>query len=197
MAVQHRWTAYRQLKDHGSERLPGSVHPIAPFNRDPAMAAAHAFDRVTGASVPITRLQTYGEALAQYHLHPESKFLQGDYGDRGLTERRHIIAETVELIGKEANRWEEQVYLGENPEAQIVYGTAPEDQAHFRERVKAACQPYAYAVLADRTSLAPTTIMRMLTGPTKGSPASWQRLWTAVRSLDALGQGLDEPSPDG
>lgn len=161
------------------------------------MGAAHALDRETGEPVAVTRLKTYAEALAQYHLHPESKFLHGAYGDRGLTERRHIVAETVELIGKEANRWEEQFFTGEDPEAQIVYGTAPEDQAHFRERVKAACQPYAYAVLADRTSLAPTTIMRMLTGPTKGSPASWQRLWTAVRSLDALGKGMDEPSPDG
>jgi hypothetical protein len=30
-------------------------------------------------------------------------------------------------IGKEANRWEEQFYLGENPEAQIIYGRSVEE----------------------------------------------------------------------
>jgi hypothetical protein len=52
--------------------------------------------------------------LAQYHLCPEAKFLNGDFCDRGLTERRHVIATQLVHIGKEANKWEEQHFLGED-----------------------------------------------------------------------------------
>ena len=56
---------------------------------------------------------TYAEALAQYHLRPEAKFLNGDFCDRGRTERRHVIATQIVHIGKEANKWEEHYFLGE------------------------------------------------------------------------------------
>lgn len=77
--------------------------PIAPFERDPAQAAAQAFDRVTGEPVHIEALQAYQDALVRYHLSPESKFENADFFDRGKTVRRHIVAAGVELIGKEAN----------------------------------------------------------------------------------------------
>jgi hypothetical protein len=44
------------------------------------------------------------EALAQYHLSCEDKFANGQFVDRGRTERRHVVATGFELIGKEANR---------------------------------------------------------------------------------------------
>jgi hypothetical protein len=65
-------------------------------------------------------LKTYAEALAQYHLHCESKFRRGEYLDRGATARRSVHVAGVRYIGKEANRWEEQFHLG-YPEAQIEY----------------------------------------------------------------------------
>lgn len=88
--------------------------PIAPFDRDHAKAAANAFDRESEEPVPLTSLRSYAEALAQYHLHPESKFLNGDYFDRGTTQRRHIHAAGIRHIGKESNDWERQAMLGEN-----------------------------------------------------------------------------------
>lgn len=57
----------------------------------------------------------YRRTLTQYHLHPESRFSKAGYTDRGATIRRHIHAVAIEHIGKEANRWEEQLFLG--PEA--------------------------------------------------------------------------------
>src|SRR5205814_3767192 len=57
----------------------------------------------------------YAEALSDYHLHPEAKFLNGDYLDHGSTMRRDIHLAGVRYIGKEANRWEEQFYLGSIP----------------------------------------------------------------------------------
>ena len=70
---------------------------------------------------------TYAEALAQYHLRPEAKFLNGDFCDRGRTERRHVVATQLLHIGKEANKWEEQHFLGEDEDAEIEYGVEESD----------------------------------------------------------------------
>lgn len=115
-----------------ADRQPGSKNdaprPVATFDQDPAVAAARCFDRVTGAPVSQETLKTYRQALNQYHLHPETKFAHGDYLDAGPTERRHIEVVAIERIGKEANRWEEQLHLGNDPEAQIVYGADEESR---------------------------------------------------------------------
>jgi hypothetical protein len=55
--------------------------------------------RETGDSLSPLSLKTYQEMLAQYHLHPEGKFHNGDYWDHSVTHRRHISATAVELIG--------------------------------------------------------------------------------------------------
>jgi hypothetical protein len=60
--------------------------------------------------------------LAQYHLRPEAKFLNGDFFDRGRTERRPVFVSQIIHIGKEANKWEERYFLGEDEEAEIEYG---------------------------------------------------------------------------
>ena len=95
--------------------------PVAPFTRDPVIAAQSALDRVTGAQVSSDRLKNFWSVLASYHLHPENKFLNGDYYDSGSTRRRHVIASIANHIGKEANNWEEQAVLGVNQIEQIVY----------------------------------------------------------------------------
>jgi hypothetical protein len=69
---------------------------------------------VTGRSIEPAQLKTYAEALAQYHLSCEDKFENGQFLDRGRTERRHVVATGFELIGKEANR------VGESGEADPV-----------------------------------------------------------------------------
>ncbi len=174
--MAYRLTRRERATRNPASQTPGPVQPIAPFDRDPTTAAGQAFGRVTGESVPVMRLKTYAEVLAQYHLHPEAKFANGDYLDSGLTERRHVVADVVELIGKEANRWEEQVYLGENPEAQIVYGAVQDDTERQRREVLEAAHSFSFSALARRTGLDRTTIMRMLTGRSRGSRAAWDRL---------------------
>ncbi|MBB3956260.1 DNA polymerase domain-containing protein [Novosphingobium sediminicola] len=96
--------------------------PVAPYSRDHSVAAKTAFDRETGKPVAADSLKTYAEALRAYHISPESKFLNGDYSDRGKTRRRHIRAIGVRLIGKEANDWERQAALGLDPDALPDYG---------------------------------------------------------------------------
>ena len=78
--------------------------PIAPFETDPDKAVAQAFDRVTGEAIQSAQLKTYAEALFNYHLSSEDKFGNGEFLDRGKTERRLIRVDSVTLIGKEANK---------------------------------------------------------------------------------------------
>jgi hypothetical protein len=113
-----------------------AIRPVAPFNKDIRQAARSAFDRGTGNAVKANTLATYAEALAQYHLRSETKFLNGEYCDRGRTERRHVIALQIVHIGKEANKWEEQYFLGPDDDAEIEYGdgqTADELDLSLRE----------------------------------------------------------------
>lgn len=117
------------------------VKPIAPFDRDFSVAAASAFDRDSGAAIPASTLKSYVEALAQYHLQPESKFLNGDYADRGATRRRHVRMIATQHIGKESNDWERQAVLGLS-DAQPDYGIGDAD----RERLFAGLMALAAKV---------------------------------------------------
>jgi hypothetical protein len=78
--------------------------PIAPYDSDPQRALGKVFDRVTGKHVSAEQLKTYAEVLAQYHLSCEDKFANGQFLDRGRTERRHVVATGFVWIGKEANQ---------------------------------------------------------------------------------------------
>jgi len=106
----------------GRPRKASPMRPVAPFSRNVGEAAKIAFDRETGETVEPGSLMTYAEALAQYHLRPEAKFLNGEHTDRGRTERRHVGASQILHIGKEANKWEEQYFLGPDDDAEIEYG---------------------------------------------------------------------------
>jgi hypothetical protein len=94
--------------------------PIAPYSHDPNRALESVFDRLTGKPVNPEKLKTYAEALAQYHLSPEDKFLNGQFCDRGRTERRHVMATGIILIGKEANQ------IGESGEADPISSAVEE-----------------------------------------------------------------------
>jgi hypothetical protein len=102
-----------------------ATRPVGPFDQDPRRAAKAAFDRITGRAVTARELRTYQNLLAHYHLHPEDKFLNGDYLDRGTTLRRHVVVQDIKYIGKESNRWEEMQHFGFNPEDEIHYGAKP------------------------------------------------------------------------
>lgn len=115
----------------GRPRKVSPMKPIAPFSKDRATIAATAFDRITGKMIPASDLQTYREAIAQYHLHPESKFLNGDYVDRGTTNRRHIRATAIRYIGKEANEIDRQQVLGADSELDPEYGLSAHSVAQI------------------------------------------------------------------
>ena len=93
----------------GAVTLSELPRAVAPFDRDPTQALEHCIDRETGQPVPPEYLKSYRQALAQYHLHAEAKFLGGNYTETGVLQRRHIRVDCIEHIGKEANRWEERL----------------------------------------------------------------------------------------
>ena len=88
----------------GRPPKPKQIKPIAPFDLDSTSAVSNAFDRDTGEAICLGELKTYEEALAQFHLSTEDKFLNGDFVNIGETRRRHIFAACFGLIGKEANK---------------------------------------------------------------------------------------------
>ena len=99
---------------------------------------------------------TYAEALAQYHLRPEVKFLNGDFCDRGRTERRHVIATQIIHIGKEANKWEERYFLGEDEDAEIEYGV----DENMDVGIRAMCEEIGERAAASKIGISRTALRR-------------------------------------
>jgi hypothetical protein len=170
----------RRSKPRLSLQLP---RVVAPFDKDLEAAAGRCFDRETGEPVDRALLKTYRQALAQYHLHPESKFLGGGYLDRGVTRRRHLIASSVECIGKEANRWEEQAHLGQDETAQIVYGVDPEAAQEAMGRLREELRKYPVREAARTAGMATRTVQKVRNGTTAVRPSTLARIQKAVERL--------------
>jgi hypothetical protein len=104
---------------------------------------------------------TYAEALAQYHLRPEAKFLNGEFCDRGRTERRHVLATQLMHIGKEANKWEERYFLGEDEDAEIEYGV-DESDGSLDAAIHDLCNKFGERGAAKAIGISRTALRRAL-----------------------------------
>lgn len=167
--------------------------PIAPFDSDLATAAATAFDRETSAPVSRTALKSCRQAIAQYHLRPESKFLNADYSDRGTTRRRHVFAIGSRHIGKEANRWEEQFFIGLDDQATPDYGSSAADMRSFVNELRSVAHTLGWKSIAETTGITAAKVRKALSGNRRelstllSSPALDQLCKLAdVRRRDAL-----------
>ena len=181
------------LDDHEENiKLKHLPKAIAPFCKDASIASNNCFDRNTGKPIPKEQLKTYEECLAQYHLHPEDKFHFADYLDRGIVQRRHIEVIAIEYIGKEANRWEEQLYLGENPEAQIEYGVSPEQKERIRGTALNLCRPFGPAKLARQACLSVGDVSDILSGKRNPRVEIWLKLMRAAQDLEAQKYQADQ-----
>jgi hypothetical protein len=138
--------------------------PIAPYSKDIAEAASRCFDRETGQPVPISELKTYREALKDYHLSAESKFENGGSYDHGATRRRNLRVVAIDLIGKEADRWEDQAYLGIDPNSQINYGRLPGSNRHFAEYFRAALKVFGARKLERELNIPRSTVNNYASG---------------------------------
>jgi hypothetical protein len=146
-------------------RRSGDCKPVAPYDSNLAKAIEQAFDRETGVPVSASALKSFKQVIAQYHLHPESKFLNGDYLDRGVTQHRHVHAIAVRNIGKEANEWEPQFHIGYDENEQIDYGLAPKGSKEFLHTLQsdiAASGGQRY--LARVSGISRRTVARLMQG---------------------------------
>jgi hypothetical protein len=100
------------------------------------------------------------EAKGSTHS-PEMKFMNGDYLDRGRTERRHIQVSGIIRIGNEANRWEEQLFTGIDKNAQIEYGEGV-NLTSLDYRVHEMCEKYGERHSATRLAISRETLRKML-----------------------------------
>lgn len=156
----------RIVGNHGAEhrRSAKRLKPIAAYDQDHAKAVLSAFDRQSGEPVPATALKTYREALAQYHIQPESKFLNADYLDRGVTTRRHVRMIATRHIGKESNDWERQAVLGWDAEAQPDYGVSDDDRSQLAKALAGFVGDVGLAKAARTLRTNPTRIKSILSG---------------------------------
>lgn len=187
------WDGERLVATHGSRGRPPKrllPKPVAPFENDSAKAAALAFDRETGEPVPVTALQSYGEALAQYHLHPESKFLGGDYRDRGTTRRRHIRVSGVRHIGKESNDWERQAVLGLATDAEFDYGLSDDGHAQLLADCAALAASMGKTGAAKALGISANRLRKFLDKPIQADSATIQAVATGLPVAKHLSENL-------
>jgi hypothetical protein len=160
------------------------VRPVRAFEKRPELRATGWFDRETGQSLEANELQTYAEALNRYHLRPEDKFHNGDYFDSGLTQRRHVDVRGVEVIGKQADRWEEQFFLGLDEQALPKYADAEETPEQLVAAIRDGLTRHSQRAIAAEVGLDPATVRNVLGGSGPRSNASLVRLKSAVAALD-------------
>jgi hypothetical protein len=127
-----------------SEDVKRRPKPVSPYSRNPYEMLSRIRDRVTHEPVGKEWLRTYAEALRGYHVHPEAKFLGGDFMDRGRTRRRHVLVQVIEDIGKEANKWDDEEPLSADNEFTVSYGVSEPHRCHARDSpigLQAAARP--------------------------------------------------------
>jgi transcriptional regulator with XRE-family HTH domain len=89
----------------------------------------------------------------------------------------------LEFIGKEANRWEEQFFLGVEPEAQIVYGTTIDPDA-LRARIREYAQAHGVAAVAAVSGVSVRTAGSVVRGTGRARPSTLARLLQGGSVLD-------------
>ena len=179
------WDGWRSEKGIESSSME-APSVISPYDNDLAKAAERCFDRDTGKPIPANMLKSYRSALSQYHLRPESKFLNADYLDSGLVRRRHVKVSGIVYIGKEANRWEEQSHLGIDPEAEIAYGTAPADYIGDLARIRRAVDDHGMSSFARVAGISRQHMDAVLCGHAIPSNKMMARLRLAATKLDVM-----------
>jgi hypothetical protein len=114
----------------------------------------------------VVRVKTYGDVLAEYRTHPETKSLGPDGNvcskeTRGLLQRRSIRVLSVTHVGKESNRLEEvQAGLIHDPE-EVYTEYADPDHDAWQTVVVPVLKQVPRALLVEKTGLNRSTITRL------------------------------------
>ncbi len=173
-------------KRRGTNGEMGPYRPVAPYDTDIMKAAAHCVDRETGEPIPMEYLASYYEVLAGYHLHSESKFLNGQHRDRGVTLRRHIgIDDTdIHFVGKEVNEFEVQYYFGFDPDAQPDFGLAEGALAKLLSKAQEIIRRYKLNIVSKETRISTRYLRKIRNGSANVSVAMLRRIEASVSALE-------------
>ncbi|MGA2636192.1 hypothetical protein [Methylocella sp.] len=114
------------------------MRPVAPYEKNLSKALPRVFDRSSDElkPVPAEWLRTVAEVLRDYHRQPEYKFLGGGWNEEGILRRRHVFAERIEDIGKEADGWEEDDARTEDQDTVLTYPPSSTDRERMVELIK-------------------------------------------------------------
>jgi plasmid maintenance system antidote protein VapI len=116
-------------------------------------------------------------------LRPEAKFENGNYLDSGPTRRRHVQATQINYIGKEANRWEEQFFLGVDEDAAIEYGADP--RAALFDELRLAISKFGKQQLASCIGVSRNSLTKILDMKCQNlSPRMSQKIGSAIAALN-------------
>ena len=160
----------------GSDSLMSSVKAVAPYDKDRDRAIRKAFHRLTAQKINRKDLQSYAQALMQYHLHPEAKFHGGDYVDQGQTSRRNVNAIGLRYIGKEADRLEERYFGVLEDDAEIAYDPAEGSQVISVDQLRSIAKGVKITEIARQTGLSTKHVSNLIRGRTKGSSSTMKKL---------------------
>lgn len=159
-------------------------HIMSPFNKDLKKAALQCFDCTTGIPVKDSSLKTLQHLLADYHLRPEAKFLNGRPYDIGMTQRRHGMLSAVHNIGKEANRLDEQTYLGDDPDEQSEYGLGSVQRQHFLDDICKAEVKFGAKRLALAINVSQHHVRDICKGKSQPSDEMLSRLFMIIKTIE-------------
>jgi transcriptional regulator with XRE-family HTH domain len=163
----------------------GEIRPVAPFDRDLKKSIAQAFDRVTGRPVKASDLEPYTEALFDYPYRSEAKFLNGDTFDTGRTERLYVQTSEVRYIGKEADRWEEEYYLGlRSGELAVDYGGDPVKGGQAFVLLRNAMAAFGLSNVATVTGISRATLSKIERGKAATTHVPLDPVITAIAELN-------------
>ena len=161
------------------------IRPVAPFERDLKKSIAQAFDRETGRAVSASDLEPYTEALCDYPFRSEAKFLNGDTFDAGPTEHLYVHATEVRYIGKEADRWEEEYYLGlRSGELSIDYGGEPVTGEKAFNELRSAIAAFGKSKVAEATGISRATLAKIEHGIAATTALPLDRVLVSIRELN-------------
>lgn len=163
----------------------GHILPVAPFESSLPKAIGQAFDRVTGRPVRASDLETYAEALIDYPYRPEAKFGNGDAFDTGRTERVYVDACEVRFIGKEADRWEEEYFLGlRRGELAVEYGGDPVKGGLAFDQLRSAMAAFGKSEVSRASGIARGTLAKIEAGKPATTPVPLDAVIAAVATLN-------------
>jgi hypothetical protein len=157
--------------------------PAAPYFKRAEETKDYLFDRERGGPIQASWLKSHGRSLIRYHLHTESKFVGGDYDQRGVLQRRHVHALARRPIGKESDNLEKNEFIGEDA-GPIEH---PMDRMFSAMTAAFALKAQRRHGISDRTLLdrakvSPHTMKALRSGKRMGDDVM-QRLAAAVEEL--------------